>query len=327
MKGEDLPKEERLVFTVVPYLFYDKEPEYYISLEPVFDEKPSNISIFGEYVGKGHQYIQIDFNPGISSMIKFVPNTKLGKAGISIERFASQETTIKMTYKGKFNADLIIEKLPFSMSFNISFSNKHFEYDSNDEFNVSMIVENMESSIAAKIIYLPRHIVLDGGLDGYINIFINNRKTKLILYDRIQKSSAFFEISNLTGNITLQWKIGLQGYIKINGAKNAKMELNAFNGIFDLKSLQKAEYFSFEWNLSFNGYVAIDTNWEWLNKFSMNFSFPNYGIFMGADFIRAEDYKIEWQTIPPLFEKNGNIDFMGNLTLAIKLDGIWYYIL
>ena len=321
--GEELPREARLVFTVVPYLMYDKEPEYYINLEPVFEGNSSRVSIFGEYIGKSHQYMQIDFNPAITTMIKFVPSAKIGHAGITIQRFASQETTLKMIYRGKFNANLTIEDIPITMSFDLAISERHFEYESSDEFNVSMIIEGNHQA-CARIIYLPRHVVIDGGLDGYVNIFTNNRKTELILADKIEEPSSFIRISNLTGNITFRWKVGLSGFLAVDGGKNAFIELSALKGIFDLKAIKKASNFSLSWNLALNGSISIDTNWEWLTEYSINFTLENFGIYIKASFLRAEDYMARWNTSPPSFITYGNMDFIGDIDFSIMINGIWY---
>jgi len=324
--GEELPRETRLVFTVVPYVMYNREPEYYLNLEPIFDGQPSNISIFGEYIGNTHQYIQFDFKPAIESIIKFSPHLKIGNIGMEIRRFAAYETSIKMIYKGEYSANITIEDIPTKMAFNLAFSESHFEYNSNDEFNASMLIESGDTSACARIIYLPRRIVIDGGLEGYINVFINNRNTMLILADRPVNPSTFFEISNLTGNITLQWNIGSSGMLQIDGAKNAKIELYALDGIFDLKAIKKASHFSFAWALGSNGSISIDTNWEWFAEFYMNISFDRFGILIGANFMRADDYALEWEVIPPSFSKYGKIELMGNLTFAVMLDGVWYNI-
>ena len=323
--GQAIPKEARIVFTIVPYLMYNREPEYYLNLEPVFEGNPSNVSIFGEYIGKTHQYIQLDFKPAVTTIIKFAPSVKIGHAGISIERDASQETTLRMIYKGKFNANLTIEDVPMLMSFNLSISQNHFEYNSNDEFNVSMIVEGNHEACAL-IKYLPRHIAIDGGVNGYVSVYINNRKTELILSNRIENPTTFLKVSNLTGNISFAWKIGLNGSIAIDGGKNASMELYALDGIFDLKGIKKAEHFMFSWNLSVNGSIAIDTNWEWLASYSLRFILGNFGIEINASFIRADGYILQWTPSLPVFNSSGSIDFIGDIDFSIMINGIWYHL-
>ena len=322
-QGKELPKEARIVFTVVPYLMYDKEPEYYLNLEPVFEGNASKVAIFGEYIGKSHQYMQIDFDPAVTTMIKFSPSMKVEHAGISIQRYSSQETTLKMIYEGKFNANLTIEKIPISMSFNLSVSEGHFEYEASDEFNISMIIEGKHQA-CARINYLPRHVAIDGGMEGYLNVFTNNRKTELIMADKPNNPNSFIKVSNLTGNITFKWSVGLDGYIGVDGGKNAFIELNALKGMFDLKATKKASNFSFSWNLALNGSIAINTNWEWLAEYSMNFTLQNFGIYIKANFLRAENYSVEWNTSPPLFNTYGNIDFIGDIDFSIMINGVWY---
>jgi len=297
-----------------------------LHLEPVFEGGNSNISIFGEYVGKSNQYMQIDFNPGITSMIKISP--EIENTNLTIQRFAEKNTNIKIIYKGRLNFNLTIEKVPLFMSFSINFSENHFEYKSNDEFNATMLIETRNIDVCSKIIYLPRHIVIDGGLNGYLSIFTGNKNTKLILCNTFEKPSIYLAIGNITGNVIIQWKTGAAGYIKIDGAKNAMMDLKANIGgaNLNLSSRQKAQHFLFEWHLSTEGFISIDTNWEWLNCFSMNFSIGNFGFLIGASFLRAEDYRLEWNGTIPIFYKHGKIDFMGNFTFSIMLNNVWYNI-
>lgn len=321
--GEELPKEARIVFTVVPYILYDKEPEYYINLEPVFEGEPSNISIFGEYEGKSHQYIQIDFQPAVTTIIKFVPKSE-GKE-IFIQREATRETTISMKYKGKFNANITIEKIPVLMSFIVSISDKRMEYKSDDEFNVTMIIEGRRS-MCIRIVYIPHHIIVEGE-EGRMSISMDNRRTEIMVSDKRYNPSSFLKISNLTGVVSVIWHTGLNGYFLMEGAKGAYVELYAMDGAFDLKSIKKAEYLSMSWNLSIPGSISVDTNWEWFAECSLNFTLMNFGIYLEANMMRADDYIIAWNNQPPSFYTQGKIEFGSISHLAILINGIWYTII
>ncbi len=330
--GEELPREMRIVFTVVPYIMQDKNPEFYLNTEPVYDsnEKGGNISIFGEYFGKSHEYIQIDYQPAIAGMIKVVPNIELGNMSFSIQRLSSQDTILTIRYEGKIKANITIDKIPSEMNFELLFSENHFEYSSNNEFNVTMAIEVVDKFTGVmKIIYLPRHIAIDGGLEGYMSIYVDNKKTRLILSDKFSNPSTYFMIGNISGEATLQWQIEKEGFIRLDGAKDAKMELYAGLGNmkFKMDSIQKAEHFYFGWNMSDEGYIKIDTDWEWLNDFTMNATFGDTsGILIDAGFFRAENYEISWVFDPISFNKQGNIEFMGDFRFSLMINGVWHNI-
>jgi len=110
----------------------------------------------------------------------------------------------------------------------------------------------------------------------------------------------------------------------VDGGKNAFIELNALKGLFDLKATKKASNFSFSWNLALNGSIAINTNWEWLAEYSMNFTLQNFGIYIKANFLRAENYSVEWNSSPPFFNTYGNIDFVGDIDFSIMINGVRY---
>lgn len=331
--GEELPREMRIVFTVVPYLMYDKNPEFYLNTEPLFDQDNGerNISVFGEYFGKSHEYVQIDYQPAVESMIKIVPNAELGNISLSIQRLSSQDTTLTVRYEGRVKANMTIDKLPSKMDFDLLFSENHFEYTSNNEFNVTMAFETAgDFTGVMRIIYLPRHIVIDGGLEGYLSIYVDNKKTKLILSDKFNEPSTYFMIGNISGEATLQWNIGGAGFIRLDGAKNAQMELYAKLGSikFRMNAIQKAKHFYFGWNMSSMGYIKIDTDWEWLNEFTLNATFgDSFGILIGAGLFRAENYQLSWSFSPINFNKQGDIELTGNYRFSVMIDGVWYNIL
>jgi len=313
----------------VPYIFYEKDPEFYIYVEPIFDEGNQNLSVILEYSNLGSHKLMIDYYPAVKTMVKVSPNVGINKFNIAIERFASIEQTIRMRYEGNMAINLTMEDIPQAMNFSLGFSENYFEYEASDEFNTTLMIEVFGLEYYTIIEYLPRHLKAQFMEEGYLYIYVNQRKTKFIISNDLEKPTTYFSITNLTGEATIQWGIGKEGYFRIDGLKGIKMETKLQMGSIYLKiySIVKAKHFDINWNLSVPGYVFVDTNMEWLSFYSFNFSIDNtFGILIEANSLKAEDFMAEWETEFPFFNKSGEIQFVGNITFAIMLNGTWYYV-
>jgi len=327
--NEEIPREVRESITIVPYIFYEKDPEFYIYVEPIFDEGNQNLSVILEYSNLGSHKLMIDYYPAVKTMVKVSPNVGINKFNIAIERFASIEQTIRMRYEGNMAINLTMEDIPQAMNFSLNFSENYFEYEASDEFNTTLMIEVFGLDYFMLIKYLPRHLKAQFEEEGYLYIYVNQRKTKFIISNDLENPTTYFSITNLTGEAIIQWGIGKEGHFKIDGLKGMKMETKLQIGSIYLKtySIVNAEHLDINWNLSIPGNVFVDTNMEWLSFYSFNFSIDDaFGILIEANSLKAEDFMTEWETEFPFFNKSGEIQFIGNITFAIMLNGTWYYI-
>ena len=325
-ENEEIPREIREVVTIVPYIFYEKNPEFYINLEPVFDDANQNLTVIMEYSNTQTHNVMIDYFPAVNSMIKISPDISFKKINISIERLADAEQTIRIRYENNFAINITVKDIPVRMSFTLGFSENYFEYMASDEFNASLIIEYGGVEFCIKLEYLPRHLI-SNFREGYIYVYIDERKTRFILCNDVDSPTNYLSVSNLTGEATIQWKGEQEGYIIVDGFKGLEIEIYSESSLtyFLLHSIMKAEHFEFRWNISLPGYVFIDTNWEWLSFYSLNITINDiFGILIESNLLRADDFNVEWNTTPPIFQIKGDIDFVGDITFSIMLNGTWY---
>lgn len=314
---EEVPKEVREVITILPYILYKNRPEIYIGFEPVFENGYQNLSMILEF--ENNKFL-INYYPAIPTTIKI--SKKENKFAFAIERKAYDKQTIRICYNENIN--LTLEDIPKEMAFILSFKKNYFEYIADNEFNASLSIEILQQKLCIKINYLPKHLITNLE-EGYLYLFVNERKTKFIVCDDLEKPTNLLSISNISGEISLEWLSGATGYLLVNSLKGMKVEI--LTPYFSLYSQFKAEYFKIGWNISAEGYVFIDTNWEWLSYYSFNLTIDKiFGVLIEANMLRAEDFKVEWKKIPPLFTKTGKIEFMGDFKFSIMLNGIWYNI-
>ncbi|MEM2508846.1 MAG: hypothetical protein QW673_01435 [Candidatus Thermoplasmatota archaeon] len=323
---EEIPKEIREVVWVFPYIFYKKDPEFYINIEPIFDGENSNLSVIVEFDEKK---LFIDYFPAASSLIKISPNVSLNKINFSIERNAEIKQKIRFRYLDNFAVNLTIDNLPNKMSFSISFSKdeKRFDYMANDTFNSTLIVEFGNFDFIIKMEYLPKRLTAVFNESGYFYIYIDEKKTTFVIADAIENPKNYFMITNLTGESTIHWKISQEGYLKVDGFKGLKIEIKAEKENIYLKtfSIHQAGHFEIAWNLSIPGYIFIDTNNETLSHYSFNFSIANtFGILIEIKSMVAENFKVTWQKEIPIFHKEGYFILLEELIFKIMINGIWY---
>ncbi|RLF50741.1 MAG: hypothetical protein DRN11_04130, partial [Thermoplasmata archaeon] len=234
---------------------------------------------------------------------------------------------VRLRYYGDVNISLTLEDIPEKMEFTMSYSENYFEYKASDEFNTSLTIEVLGMNACMRIEYLPRHLIAQFGQEGYFYVFIDERKTKFIVADDLEEPTSYFSITNLSGEAIIRWKTEQEGYITIDGMQGLRAEIKASLADTQFRMLAevKTEHFVIEWNISPAGYIFIDTNWEWLGFYSLNFTADDlFGMLIEANFMRADDFRVEWQFIPPSFMISGNIEFIGNATFAIMFNGVWY---
>ena len=320
-EGKEIPRELREVIWVIPYIFYEKDLEFYINLEPVFDGENENLTVIIEFDDKK---LLIDYFPAGASMIKISPNIALNMFNFSIERYAELRQKIRIRYIDDIAVNLTIDNLPDKMSFSLSFSieEKRLDYSASDTFNSTLTIELQNFDFIIKMEYLPTRLTAVSG-ENYLYIYIDEERTKFI----IENPSAYLMVTNLSGESIIQWKIAQDGYIRVDGFKGLKIEIEARQDdvYFKTSSIHEAEHFEIRWNISVPGYVAIDTNNESLSRYLFNLSIANtFGIFIEARSIVAENFTVSWQKEIPIFYTQGYFKFFESIVFKIMINGIWY---
>ena len=352
-EGKGLPRNEILLLTIYPYLMYDKNPDFILQNTPVFDGEESDMDVIARYSGNfgGNTFdhnVVISCQPAIPSTIKFTPDFSISKINTSISRTADKDTTLTLKYNGKTNDEemgvaLTIDKIPREMTFSILYNifgpsgeNGMIDYESSSEFNVTLTVEVSKIGLMGtmRLEYLPRHFAAEWSgrvYGGYINVSVNSQLTKFIICDDIDNPSVYFSISNITNSANFSWGMDQGGYIELrSGHEGPKTDFYRILGSMrvEMISEMKTDYLFLSWNIDREGYVTLDTNGNWLNEFSFNFTIDsNVGLLIGASFLKADNFRAEWVIWPPNFQLSGDINFIGNIVFSVMLGGAWYPIL
>ncbi|MEA2054789.1 MAG: hypothetical protein U9O96_06785 [Candidatus Thermoplasmatota archaeon] len=349
-EGKELPKDEKIIFTIYPYLMYDKSPDFVLQNIPTFDGEESDIDLIASYSGDYgdnvfHHKVVITYQPAVSSTIKFTPDLNLRKINIALSRTASKDTMLTIAYTGGKNGEdmdiaLTIDKIPEEMSFSIFYSLSGVSgergmviYESSSEFNVTLTIKIKMVGLLGRVQYLPKYFMAKWAnkiYGGHINLNTSSSSTKFIICDNIDNPSIYFSISNVTNIANFSWGIDQEGYVKFDAEHEGPMI--DFYWIMDsvrieLISQLKTNYFSLSWNIDQEGHVNLDTDGKWLNTFSFNFTLDGYvGLLIGASFLKADDFRAEWVVWPPSFNISGDINFIGDIIFSVMLDGTWYFL-
>ena len=352
-EGKGLPRNDILLLTIYPYLMYDKNPDFILQNTPVFDGEESDMDVMARYSGNfgGNTFdhnVAISYQPAIPSTIKFTPDFSISKINTSISRTADKDTTLTLKYNGKTNDEemgvaLTIDKIPREMTFSILYNifgpsgeNGMIDYESSSEFNVTLTVGVSKIGLMGtmRLEYLPRHFAAEWSgrvYGGYINVSVNSQLTKFIICDDIDNPSVYFSISNITNSANFSWGMDQGGYIELrSGHEGPKTDFYRILGSMrvEMISEMKTDYLFLSWNIDREGYVTLDTNGNWLNEFSFNFTIDNnVGLLIGASFLKADNFRAEWVTWPPNFQLSGDKNFIGNIVFSVMLGGAWYPIL
>ncbi len=352
-EGKELPRNEILSLTIYPYLMYDKNPDFILQNAPVFDGEESDMDVIARYSGNfgGNTFdhnVAISCQPAIPSTIKFTPDFSISKINTSISRTADKDTTLTLKYNGKTNDEemgvaLTIDKIPREMTFSILYNifgpsgeNGMIDYESSSEFNITLTIEISKIGLMGtmRLEYLPRHFAAEWSgrvYGGYINVSVDSQLTKFIICDDIDNPSVYFSISNITNSANFSWGMDQGGYIELrSGHEGPKTDFYWILGSMrvEMISEMKTDYLFLSWNIDQEGYVTLDTNGNWLNEFSFNFTIDsNVGLLIGASFLKADNFRAEWVIWPPNFQLSGDINFIGNIVFSVMLGGAWYPIL
>ncbi len=329
-ENEEIPKELNEIITITPYIFYDRQPEFYVDMAPLFDDGFHNLSIIAEYINQGSHQVTIDYIPAVDTKIHLVPHEDQDTIDFSIQRTSSNEQKIKIQYEGTISSlGLILEDIPQIMTFTLGFGDNIFEYTSSDTFNATLILAIFDRDLYMIIDYLPQHLkTYFLRQEGYLSISIDDKKTRFVLANDQSNPTKSFTITNLMGESLIQWLITQkEGYVTIEGFQGLEMRISLEDSAYSLlvTSILQTEHFEIRWNLNVPGFVFIDTNMEWLDSISFTLIFNTlYGILLEANLLQAEDFQVNWQTTIPLFSINGFIDFLGDVNFQIYLNGTWH---
>jgi len=329
-KNEEIPKEINEIITITPYIFYDRQPEFYIDMFPLFDNGVHNLSILAEYRNQGSHHVTIDYIPALDTEIHLIPHDDQETLDFSIQRTASREQKIQIQYEGVISSlGIILDDIPQKMAFSLGFRENIFEYKSSDTFNATLILAVFDRDLYMMMTYLPLHLKTHFlRQEGYLSITIDDANTRFILANDQYNPTKSFAITNLTGESLVRWLITpKEGYVTIEGFDGLEIGISLVDSIYSLlvTSLLQTEHFEIRWNLDIPGFVFLDTNLKWLNSISFTLIFnTHYGILLEANLLQAEDFQATWQTTIPLFDMDGFIDFLGDATFQIYLNGIWH---
>ena len=87
------------------------------------------------------------------------------------------------------------------------------------------------------------------------------------------------------------------------------------------------EHFALAWDIGMSGEVSFDTGNEWVGSYRFNLTYDDlFGLLIEASLLRANDWRVSWQTAPPSFNKTGTIDFGHLDCFDVMLNGIWYHV-
>jgi len=318
-EGKELPSNERVTFTVYPYLMYDRNPDFILQNTPTFDGEASDVDVVASYSGSfgGNTFdhsVVVSCQPAISSTIKFTPE------GMDVA--------------------LTIEEIPAEMSFSVSYNifgssgeRGMVDYESSSEFNVTMIVRMGRIGLmgCARIQYLPTHLRAEWTnrlYEGHVNVSTSSSLTELVVCDDLDNPSIYLSMSNVTNSANFSWGMDQGGYIKFDAEKEGP-KLN-FYGIMgsmraEVISQLKTDYLFISWNLDQEGYVTLDTHGNWLNTFSLNFTLDDsIGLLIGASLLKADNFRADWVIWPPSFQFSGDITFVGDIVFSVMIGGTWY---
>lgn len=347
---KELPVNERVTFTVFPYLMYDRNPDFILQNIPTFDGEASDVDLMARYSGSfgGNTFdhsVVVSCQPAISSTIKFTPDMDLQKISMDISRTAERDTTLTISYSGKTNEEgidiaLTIEKIPVEMAFSVSYGifgssgdRGMVDYESSGEFNVTMTVRMGRIGLmgCARIQYLPTHLAAKWAsriYGGYVNLSTSSSSTELMICDDLDNPSIYFSISNVTNCANFSWNMDQGGYVKLNADKEGpRVDFYGIMGSMraEVTSRLKTDYLFISWNLDQEGYVALDTHGNWLNAFSLNFTIDNnIGLLIGASLLKTSNFRADWVIWPPSFRFSGDINFVGDIIFSVMVGGTWY---
>lgn len=346
-EGKELPQRESLTFTVYPYLIYDRGPDFVLEHAPVFSGPASDVEVIARYTGSyggnvfSHQ-VTLGFVPAVQATLRFTPEVDRKSMALSLSREAAQSTVLTIAYDGETNDQgmhiaFTIDALPQSMTFSLGYGfdgeGGSLTYQSSQEFNVTLTIRMDRAALMGcmQIAYLPTYLAAEwqySVLNGYLDVNTSASDTTFIICDSLEDPSIQFSVSNITRSLHLTWSIDQEGYVLMDADQaGPRVDFFWMTGSLHLQSSahMNADSFRLAWNIAEEGHVELDTNDQFLATFTFNFTVnDNIGLRIGASFLRAQDFSVQWVAWPPAFQTSGDIQFVGDFHLSVMLGGTWY---
>ena len=87
-----------------------------------------------------------------------------------------------------------------------------------------------------------------------------------------------------------------------------------------------AENIKITWLTDVSGYLTYDTDWAPLQGIDLLIKGSDLGIRMQGEFVKAEDWMIEWTLWPPVewnLDTKGDIEF-STIIIDLFVEGAWF---
>jgi hypothetical protein len=234
-----------------------------------------------------------------------------------------------------------IDPLPSDITFSLaltpfSVGGGMIEYIADTAYDTRILLESNNIGVCKYVIVrdLPKTFFIEwdpAKEQGYYHLDIDAQGTDIALLDALEAPSINLSIHGIEDVVfSAFWNFSNPGDFTIIKETSFHVDLD-FN--IDVWEAQidvepTAETIKIAWLTDITGYLIYDTDWMPLQQIDLLIKGSDLGIRTQGEFVKAEDFMLEWTIWPPLewnIDTSGEIDF-SSIIIDLFIQGSWFRI-
>ena len=306
---------------------------------------PHDLLLFSTYIQENvSSTYEFLFEPVTEKQITIESTRQQNMLQFSFLRDVGQPTIAKAHIKRTIDDELIetnftIDPLPSDVTFSLALTpfkqgGGRIEYIAEDDFDTSIIIEsnNIGTCKYVQIQKIPKQFFMEwdpAKEQGYYHLDIDAEGTDISLLDRLEDPTINLSIHGIEDvSFSAFWNFTNPGDFMVVKNTSFYIDLDFIIDVWEarINAEPTAEKIKVTWLTDVSGYLTYDTDWVPLLGIDLLIKGSDLGIRMQGEYVKAEDWMIEWTLWPPVewnLDTSGEIEF-NSIIIDLFVEGAWF---
>jgi len=315
-------------------------------MNPTYEtpSSPQELSLFSTYVqdniSSSYEFL---FEPATEKQITIESTRQRNELQFSFLKDVGPPTMLKTMVKRTIDDELIqtnftIDPLPSDVTFSLALTpfrqgGGKIEYNAENDYDTSILIESNNIGICkyVQIQKIPKQFFVEwdpSKEEGFYHLDIDAEGTDISLLDRLDNPSINLSIHGIEDvSFTAFWNFTNPGDFTVVKNTSFHIDLDFVIDVWEARidAEPTAENIKITWLTDVSGYLTYDTDWAPLQGIDLLIKGSDLGIRMQGEFVKAEDWMIEWTLWPPVewnLDTSGEIEF-SSIIIDLFVEGAW----
>jgi hypothetical protein len=317
-----------------------------LSMNPQYETSSTShdLSLFSTYIQENvSSTYEFLFEPASEKQITIESTRQQNMLQFSILRDIGPPTIAKARIKRTIDDELVqtnftIDPLPSDVIFQLALTpfkqgGGMIEYSAENDYDTTILLESNNIGICkyVQIQKIPKQFFVEwdpAKEQGYYHLNIESKGTDIRLLDNLENPAINLSIQGIKNvSFTAHWNFTNPGDFTVIKNTSFHLDLDFIIDVWEARidAQPTAENIKVTWLTDVSGYLTYDTDWDPLSEIDILIKGSDLGIRMQGEFIKAEDWMIEWTIWPPVewnLDTSGEIEF-SSIIIDLFVEGSW----